>query len=107
MLMGTLREADVQEFLRRLARAALSGRLASRARAAGTLLLLAPLASAGARAELSGHIAQQVISTRLAIGVCARLGLGPFSKELCNPSALPWLPVTVINGPRYDFSRFC
>jgi hypothetical protein len=65
------------------------------------------IASAGARAELSGHIAQQVISTRLAIGVCARLGLGPFSKELCNPSALPWLPVTVINGPRYDFSRFC
>ena len=64
-------------------------------------------ASAGARAELSGHIARQVISTRLAIGACARLGIGPFSRELCNPSVLRWLPVTVINGPRFDFSRFC
>jgi hypothetical protein len=64
-------------------------------------------ASAGARAELSGHIARQVISTRLAIGACARLGVGPFSREICNPSVLPWLPVTVINGPRFDFSRFC
>lgn len=63
-------------------------------------------ASAGARAELSGHIARQVISTRLAIGACARLGIGPFSRELCNPSVLR-LPVTVINGPRFDFSRFC
>ena len=65
------------------------------------------VASAGARAELSGDISRFIISTRLAIGVCARLGIGPFSKELCNPSALPWLPVTVINGPRFDFSRFC
>ena len=64
-------------------------------------------ASAGARAELSGNIARQVISTRLAIGACARLGVGPFSREICNPSVLPWLPVTVINGPRFDFSRFC
>lgn len=64
-------------------------------------------ASAGARAELSGHIARQVISTRLAIGACARLGVGPFSRELCNPSVLRWLPITVINGPRFDFSRFC
>lgn len=65
------------------------------------------IASAGARAELSGDISRFIISTRLAIGVCARLGVGPFSKELCNPSALPWLPVTVLHGPRYDFSRFC
>ena len=65
------------------------------------------VASAGARAELSGDIARQVISTRLAIGACARLGVGPFSRELCNPSVLRWLPVTVINGPRFDFSRFC
>jgi hypothetical protein len=64
-------------------------------------------ASAGARAELSGNIARQVISTRLAIGACARLGVGPFAREICNPSMLPWLPVTVINGPRFDFSRFC
>ena len=63
-------------------------------------------ASAGARAELSGDIARQVISTRLAIGACARLGVGPFSRELCNPSVLR-LPVTVIHGPRFDFSRFC
>jgi len=65
------------------------------------------VASAGARAELSGDIARQVISTRLAIGACARLGVGPFSRELCNPSVLRWLPITVINGPRFDFSRFC
>lgn len=64
-------------------------------------------ASAGARAELSGDIARQVISTRLAIGACARLGVGPFSREICNPSVLRWLPITVINGPRFDFSRFC
>ena len=65
------------------------------------------IASAGARAELSGDISRFIISTRLAIGVCARVGVGPFSKEICNPSALPWLPVTVLHGPRYDFSRFC
>jgi hypothetical protein len=65
------------------------------------------VASAGARAELSGDIARQVISTRLAIGACARLGVGPLSREICNPSVLPWLPITVIHGPRFDFSRFC
>lgn len=65
------------------------------------------VANVGARAELSGDISRFIISTRLAVGVCARLGVGPFSKEICNPSALPWLPVTVIHGPRYDFSRFC
>ena len=65
------------------------------------------VASVGARAELSGDISRFIISTRLAIGVCARVGVGPFSKEICNPSALPWLPVPVLHGPRYDFSRFC
>ena len=64
------------------------------------------VARAGARAELSGDISRFIISTRLAIGACARLGVGPFSKELCNPSVLR-LPITVINGPRFDFSRFC
>jgi hypothetical protein len=39
--------------------------------------------------------------------VCGRIGVGPFSKEMCNPSQLRWLPVTVLNGPRVDFSRFC
>lgn len=62
---------------------------------------------AGARAELTGEINRFVISTRLAIGVCGSIGVGPFSKEICNPSILRWLPVTVINGPRHDFSRFC
>ena len=65
------------------------------------------VASAGARAELSGDISRFIISTRVAIGACARLGVGPFSKQICNPSALPWLPITVLNGPRFDFSRFC
>ena len=65
------------------------------------------VAHAGARAELSGEIAQLIISTRLAIGVCARIGIGFFSKELCNPSALNWLPVTILRGPRFDFSRLC
>ena len=65
------------------------------------------VASVGARAELSGDISRFIISTRLAIGACARLGVGAFSKEICNPSALPWLPVPVLHGPRYDFSRFC
>ena len=64
------------------------------------------VARAGARAELSGDISRFIISTRLAIGACARLGVGPFSKELCNPSVLR-LPITVIHGPRFDFSRFC
>jgi hypothetical protein len=65
------------------------------------------VANAGARAELSGEIEQLIISTRLAIGVCAKLGIGFFSKEICNPSALPWLPVTILRGPRFDFSRLC
>jgi hypothetical protein len=64
-------------------------------------------ANVGARAELSGTIARFIISTNLAIGVCARLGIGFFSKEICNPSALRWLPITILNGPRFDFSRFC
>ena len=65
------------------------------------------VANVGANAELSGDIRQFVISTRLAIGVCAKVGIGLFSKEICNPSALHWLPVTVLNGPLYDFSRLC
>ena len=65
------------------------------------------VASVGARAELSGDISRFIISTSVAIGVCGRLGVGPFSNELCNPSQLRWLPVTVLNGPRVDFSRFC
>lgn len=65
------------------------------------------VARVGARAELSGDISRFVISTRVAIGACARIGVGFFSREICNPSALPWLPVTIINGPRYDFTRFC
>jgi hypothetical protein len=65
------------------------------------------VANVGARAELSGDISRFIISTRLAIGVCARIGVGFFSKEICNPSALRWLPITVLNGPRVDFSRFC
>jgi hypothetical protein len=65
------------------------------------------VARVGARAELSGDISRFVISTRVAIGACAKIGVGFFSKEFCNPSALPWLPVTIINGPRYDFTRFC
>lgn len=65
------------------------------------------VASVGARAELSGDINRFIISTRLGIGVCGRLGIGVFSRELCNPSALRWLPVTILNGPRVDFSRFC
>jgi len=65
------------------------------------------VAGVGARAELSGDISRFVISTRLAIGVCGRLGVGFFSREICNPSALRWLPITILNGPRIDFSRFC
>jgi hypothetical protein len=65
------------------------------------------VANVGARAELSGDISRFIISTRLAIGVCARMGVGFFSKEICNPSALRWLPITILNGPRFDFSRFC
>jgi hypothetical protein len=65
------------------------------------------VANAGARAELSGDVSRFIISTRLAIGVCGRIGIGVFSKEICNPSALRWLPVTILNGPRVDFSRLC
>jgi len=65
------------------------------------------VAHAGARAELSGEIQRLVISTQLAIGVCGRVGIGVFSKEICNPSALQWLPVTILRGPRFDFSRLC
>ena len=65
------------------------------------------IANAGARAELLGEISQMIISTRLAIGVCARLGIGFFSTNICNPSSLRWLPVTILQGPRFDFSRLC
>jgi hypothetical protein len=65
------------------------------------------VARVGARAELSGDISRFIISTKLAIGVCARIGLGFFSKEICNPSTLRWLPITILHGPRFDFSRFC
>jgi len=65
------------------------------------------VASVGARAELSGDISRFIISTRLGVGICGRLGIGVFSKEICNPSQLRWLPVTILNGPRFDFSRFC
>lgn len=65
------------------------------------------IARAGARAELSGDISRFIISTRLRIGLCGRVGVGVFSKEICNPSQLRWLPVTILNGPRFDFSRFC
>ena len=65
------------------------------------------VAQAGARAELSGEIQRLIISTQLSIGVCARLGVGFFSKEICNPSALNWLPITILRGPRFDFSRLC
>ena len=63
--------------------------------------------NAGARVELSGEVNRFVLSTRVAIGVCVTLGVGPFTLQMCNPSALPWLPVTILNGPRFDFSRFC
>jgi len=63
--------------------------------------------NAGARVELTGEVNRFVLSTRVAIGVCATLGVGPFSLQMCNPTVLPWLPVTILNGPRFDFSRFC
>jgi len=63
--------------------------------------------NAGARVELSGEVNRFVLSTRVAIGVCAKIAVGPFTLQMCNPTSLPWLPVTIINGPRYDFSRFC
>jgi len=61
----------------------------------------------GARVELSGDISRFIITSRLAIGVCAEIGVGPFSAEICNPSMMNWLPVVVLNGPRFDFSRLC
>lgn len=63
--------------------------------------------NAGARVELTGEVSRFILSTRLAIGVCATLGVGPFSLQMCNPTVLPWLPITILNGPRFDFSRFC
>lgn len=63
--------------------------------------------NAGARIELSGEVNRFVLSTRVAIGVCAKIAVGPFTLQMCNPTALSWLPVTILNGPRYDFSRFC
>ena len=63
--------------------------------------------NAGARVELTGEVSRFILSTRVAIGVCAKLGVGPLSVEMCNPTVLPWLPVTILNGPRFDFSRFC
>ena len=65
------------------------------------------VADVGARAEISADISRFIISTNLAIGVCARVGIGFFSKQICNPSALRWLPVTILTGPRFDFSQFC
>jgi hypothetical protein len=61
----------------------------------------------GARAELSAEINRFIIFSNFAIGVCGRIGVGFFSRELCNPSALRWLPVTILRRPRIDFSRFC
>lgn len=65
------------------------------------------VANAGAQVELNGDVSRFILSTRLAIGACAVIGVGPLSREICNPSMLRWLPVTVIHGPRFDFSRFC
>ncbi len=61
----------------------------------------------GARVELTGDVSRFILSTRVAIGVCATLAAGPFTLQMCNPTVLPWLPVTILNGPRVDFSRFC
>ena len=65
------------------------------------------IADVSARAQISGVINRFVISTNLAIGVCARIGVGFFSKQVCNPSALRWLPINILSGPQHDFSRFC
>ena len=65
------------------------------------------VANVGARAQISGEINRFIISTNLAIGVCARIGVGFFSRQICNPSALSWLPINILNGPQFDFSRFC
>jgi len=63
--------------------------------------------TAGARVEISGDISRFIISTNIAIGVCASINAGPFSFGGCNPSAFSWLPIHILNGPRVDFSRFC
>jgi hypothetical protein len=65
------------------------------------------VANVGARAIISGDVSRFIISTNLAIGVCAKVNIGFFSKQICNPSTLRWLPVTILAGPRFDFSRFC
>lgn len=65
------------------------------------------VANVGARAMISGEVSQFIISTNLAIGVCAKVNIGVFSKQICNPSALRWLPINILAGPRFDFSRFC
>ena len=65
------------------------------------------VANVGARAEVSADISRFIISTNLAIGVCGRVGVGFFSKQICNPSALRWLPISILSGTRVDFSRFC
>jgi hypothetical protein len=65
------------------------------------------VANVGARAELVGDVSRMVISTHIAIGACASVRVGWFEREWCNPSALTWLPVRVLQGPTFDFSRFC
>lgn len=65
------------------------------------------VADVGARAELVGEVNRMVISSHISIGACASVRLGWFEREWCNPSALRWLPVRVLQGPTFDFSRFC
>jgi hypothetical protein len=59
----------------------------------------------GARAELSAALNNGKITSKVAIGACGEVKFGFFAKSICNPC--DWLPVTVLNGPTYDFSRFC
>jgi hypothetical protein len=54
------------------------------------------VANVGARAELVGDVSRMVISTHIAIGACASVRVGWFEREWCNPSALTWLPVRVL-----------
>ena len=65
------------------------------------------VADVGAQAILSADISRLILSSKIAIGVCAKVGVGYFSYQICDPSALPWLPVTVVNGPKFDFSKYC
>ena len=65
------------------------------------------LANAGVNAQLSGNVERLVITTRFDIGVCGQIRIGFFSEEICNPSILTWLPITILRGPRFDFSRLC